>query len=68
MNFKNDKLNLAWAICFFGGLWIGFGFIIPILLILGGEPKPLAIIAAVLFMLLGHILTYLFIKEKKKNE
>ena len=58
MIFENKTLNLIWGICFFGTLWLGFGFVIPIALILTNNINGIAI--APIFMGFGHFLTITF--------
>jgi hypothetical protein len=65
MIFENRTLNLIWGILFFGTLWIGFGFIIPISLILTGKVE--VIIIGVMFMLFGHFLTILFLEKLEEH-
>ena len=63
MIFENRILNLIWGICFFGTLWVGFGFIIPIILITTNNIPN--IIVAVIFMAFSHFLTVLFTQERE---
>ena len=58
MIFENRTLNLIWGILFFGGLWLSFGFILPIVLIMTGKIE--GIIVGIIFMLFSHMLTLIY--------
>ena len=58
MIFENRIVNTIWGILFFGTLWVGFGFIIPIALLLTNQ--LIAIPVSIILMLFSHYVTYLF--------
>jgi hypothetical protein len=62
MIFENRTLNLIWGILFFGGLWLSFGFIFPIVMIMTGKTE--GIIVGIICMLFSHSLTIIYTQER----